>query len=125
MTTNDLLQALARLRVDTGSLACLGCGHEHNCSTHGCAILRAAADLIKRLTAENAKAEAERDALLPYAKEYGCETCKNEKACFVQTREGVTVSCVKCPVPDTCPCSQCKDCGKWEWRGLPEASEVE
>ena len=125
MTTNDLLEALARLRVETGSLACLGCGHEHNCSTHGCAILRAAADLIKRLTAENAKAEAERNALLPYAKEYGCETCKNEKACFVQTREGVTVSCVKCPVPDTCPCSQCKDCGKWEWRGLPEASEVE
>lgn len=125
MTTNDLLEALARLRVETGSLACLGCGREHNCSTHGCAILRAAADLIERLTAENAKAEAERDALLPYAKEYGCETCKNEKACFVQTREGVTVSCVKCPVPDTCPCSQCKDCGKWDWRGLPEAPEVE
>ena len=125
MTTNDLLEALARLRVETGSLACLGCGREHNCSTHGCAILRAAADLIERLTAENAKAEAERNALLPYAKEYGCETCKNEKACFVQTREGVTVSCVKCPVPDTCPCSQCKDCGKWEWRGLPEAPEVE
>lgn len=123
MTTNDLLEALARLRVETGSLACLGCGHEHNCSTHGCAILRAAADLIERLTAENAKAEAERDALLPYAKEYGCETCKNEKACFVQTREGVTVSCVKCPVPDTCPCSQCKDCDNWEWRGLPEAPE--
>ena len=123
MTTNDLLEALARLRVETGSLACLGCGREHNCSTHGCAILRAAADLIERLTAENAKAEAERNALLPYAKEYGCETCKNEKACFVQTREGVTVSCVKCPVPDTCPCSQCKDCGKWDWRGLPEAPE--
>ena len=146
MTTNDLLEALARLRVETGSLACLGCGREHNCSTKGCRILREAADLIRQLTAENAglckeiewkdmvialaqreqaKAEAERDALLPYAKEYGCETCKNEKACFVQTREGVTVSCVKCPVPDTCPCSQCKDCGKWDWRGLPEAPEVE
>ena len=123
MTTNDLLEALARLRVETGSLACLGCGHEHNCSTKGCRILREAADLIRQLTAENAKAEAERDALLPYAKEYGCETCKNEKACFVQTREGVTVSCVKCPVPDTCPCSQCKDCDNWEWRGLPEAPE--
>ena len=144
MTTNDLLEALARLRVETGSLACLGCGHEHNCSTKGCRILREAADLIRQLTAENAglckeiewkdmvialaqreqaKAEAERDALLPYAKEYGCETCKNEKACFVQTREGVTVSCVKCPAPDTCPCSQCKDCGNWEWRGLPEAPE--
>lgn len=144
MTTNDLLEALARLRVETGSLACLGCGHEHNCSTKGCRILREAADLIRQLTAESAdlgkeiewkdmvialaqreqaKAEAERDALLPYAKEYGCETCKNEKACFVQTREGVTVSCVECPVPDTCPCSQCKDCGKWEWRGLPAAPE--
>lgn len=146
MTTDDLLQALARLRVETGSLACLGCGREHNCSTKGCRILREAADLIRQLSDENtelreevnlrgnavrtakrkrAKAEAERDALLPFAKEYGCETCKNEKACFVQTREGVTVSCVKCPVPDTCPCSQCKDCGKWEWRGLPGATEEE
>lgn len=43
MTTMDFgatLNALRRLRVETGSLACLGCGHEHNCSTHGCAILR-------------------------------------------------------------------------------------
>lgn len=72
---------------------------------------------------KQAEAEAERDALLPYAKEYGCETCKNEKACFVQTREGVTVSCVECPVPDTCPCSQCKGCCNWEWRGLPAAPE--
>ena len=61
MTTNDLLQALARLRVETGSLACLGCGREHNCSTKGCRILREAADLIRQLTAENAKAEAKRD----------------------------------------------------------------
>lgn len=61
MTTNDLLEALAHLRVETGSLACLGCGLEHNCSTHGCAILRAAADLIERLSAEKAKAEAKRE----------------------------------------------------------------
>ena len=43
LTTMDYLetmQALKRLRVETGSLACLGCGHEHNCSTQGCAILR-------------------------------------------------------------------------------------
>ena len=84
MTTNDLLQALVRLRVETGSIACLGCGREHNCSTKGCRILREAADLIRQLTAENAglckeiewkdmvialaqrkqeEAEAERDAL--------------------------------------------------------------
>ena len=43
LTTMDYqktVQALKRLRVETGSLACFGCGHEHNCSTQGCAILR-------------------------------------------------------------------------------------
>lgn len=43
LTTMDYqktMQALKRLRVETGSLACLGCGYEHSCSTHGCAILR-------------------------------------------------------------------------------------
>lgn len=54
MTGKELVQALRRLRVETGSLACFGCGREHNCGTHGCAILRKAADLIERLTAENA-----------------------------------------------------------------------
>lgn len=46
LTTMDYqktVQALKRLRVETGSLACFGCGHEHNCSTQGCAILRNAA----------------------------------------------------------------------------------
>ena len=43
LTTMDYqktMQALKRLRVETGSLACLGCGYEHSCATHGCAILR-------------------------------------------------------------------------------------
>ena len=47
MTTMDssaTLAALRRLRVETGSLVCFGCGHEHNCSTHGCAILRNAVE---------------------------------------------------------------------------------
>lgn len=37
------LSALRRLKVQTGSLACLGCGMEHNCSTQGCVIIRDAA----------------------------------------------------------------------------------
>ena len=49
MERAELLAALGRLRVETGSLACLGCGHEHNCGTHGCAILRAAAETIAAL----------------------------------------------------------------------------
>ena len=47
MTTMDFsatLAALRRLRVETGSFVCFGCGHEHNYSTHGCAILRNAVE---------------------------------------------------------------------------------
>ena len=46
MNDKELLRALERLKVETGSLACLGCGHEHNCGVHGCAILRAARERI-------------------------------------------------------------------------------
>lgn len=48
MRRDGLLKALARLSVETGSLACLGCGHEHNCAIHGCAILRAAKEALIR-----------------------------------------------------------------------------
>ena len=49
-STKDLLRALRRLKVETGSLACFGCGREHNCGIHGCAILRDAIALIEELT---------------------------------------------------------------------------
>ena len=42
----ELIQALNRLKVQTGSLACLGCGYEHNCSTKGCRILREAVEQL-------------------------------------------------------------------------------
>ena len=123
MTTNDLLEALARLRVETGSLACLGCGHEHNCSTHGCAILRAAADLIERLTAENAKAEAERDALIEQIKaRRSCLECKHFDYC--EFDDATVIDCMSC-VTKNCPCYQCGNSSRWEWRGLPEATEEE
>lgn len=54
MRDEDLLAALRRLKVQTGSLACLGCGYEHNCDVHGCAILRKAiAWLEQTLTTED------------------------------------------------------------------------
>lgn len=46
MRDHELINALRRLKVETGSLACLGCEHEHNCGVHGCAIMREAADQI-------------------------------------------------------------------------------
>lgn len=47
MTTMDYtttMRAMRTLKVKTGSLVCLGCGWEHNCSTQGCAILRNAVE---------------------------------------------------------------------------------
>ena len=46
MTKVELIQALQRV-VKSDGLACLGCGHEHNCSTRGCAIVRAAVEVKK------------------------------------------------------------------------------
>ena len=142
MTTNDLLQALVRLRVEAGSLACLGCGREHNCSTKGCRILREAADLIRQLTAENAglckeiewkdmvislaqkeqaKAEAERDALIEQIKErHDCLDCKHNDFCDFDSY--TVLDCMNC-VQEGCPCAGCFDSSRWEWRGLPEAPE--
>lgn len=50
MKTEEILAALRRLKVETGSLACMGCGREHDCGVHGCRIVREAAELIEKLT---------------------------------------------------------------------------
>ena len=50
MRTEEILTALRRLKVETGSLACMGCGREHDCGVHGCQIAREAAELIEKLT---------------------------------------------------------------------------
>ena len=46
MKDKDLVSAIRRLKVETGSLACMGCGHEHNRGVSGCAVMREAADRI-------------------------------------------------------------------------------
>jgi hypothetical protein len=53
MTNEEIVKALRRLRVETGSLSCLGCGYEHSCNVHGCQILREAAAQLEHFTAEN------------------------------------------------------------------------
>ena len=61
MTTMDYtttLHALRKLKVQTGSLACLGGGHEHNCSTHGCAILRNAVEHMEAALSNHDHMEA-------------------------------------------------------------------
>ena len=46
MRDQELVNAIRRLKVETGSLACMGCGPEHNCGVSGCAVMREAADRI-------------------------------------------------------------------------------
>lgn len=95
---------------------CLKCGYFRK--WFGCDVDRLstdAADLIERLTAENAKADAEREAALAdLADARSCKTCKY--AC--DTRD-----CSSCK-SKTCKCRECHiDKNAWEWRGLPEAPE--
>lgn len=53
MTDKELIASLKRLKVQTGSLACLGSGREHNCGIHGCAILREAIAFVEKKLAED------------------------------------------------------------------------
>lgn len=46
MSDKKLIQALRRLSVENRPLCCMGCGHEHNCSIHGCAVIREAMERI-------------------------------------------------------------------------------
>ena len=53
MNYEEIVKWLRSNKVETGSLLCLGCGHEHNCGIHGCAVMRAAADAMENLMTEN------------------------------------------------------------------------
>lgn len=37
---------IRRLKAETGSLVCLGCGEEHNCGIHGCARITKALEVL-------------------------------------------------------------------------------
>lgn len=52
MSDRKLIAALRRLKVETGSLVCVGCGYEHNCGIHGCAILRKTIAWLEETLAE-------------------------------------------------------------------------
>lgn len=54
MTNEEIVKWLRSNEVETGILLCFGCGYEHHCSVHGCAVMRAAADAMENLQTENA-----------------------------------------------------------------------
>ena len=100
MTTDELTKALTRMESETGSLAdslcCLGCGHEHNCGVHGCAVIREAIKTAKLYQAAYKVLERQRD----------CDTCLYNKPCGM----------------DDLRCTVCTKGQKWRWdRGGIEA----
>ena len=52
----ELAKALRAMKVETGSLVCLGCRYENNCGIKGCAILVQAASAIDSLQKEVGRA---------------------------------------------------------------------
>lgn len=92
MTDKELIASLRRLKVQTGSLACMGCGRENNCGVHGCAILRETiafvekklagqvaapdtkGDLLRRMTDRELAEELFNFRFDGYAKAQGAET---------------------------------------------------
>lgn len=117
MTTKEIVQALRRCQFGAPCARCPAVSYK-NCmdEMHKCA-----ADLIERLTAENAKAEAERDALIEQIKErHDCMDCKHNDFCEFDS--DTVFDCMNC-VQEECPCAGCCDSSRWEWRGLPEAPE--
>ena len=63
MKDKDLVNAIRRLKVETRSLACIGCGHGHNCGVSGCAIMREAADRIANQSTHIAALQLELEKL--------------------------------------------------------------
>ena len=76
MDYEKTLEELKHMKVETGSFVCLGCGHEHNCSIRGCAILRDAAECIeelKRVLRESEEARADLGKRLAAAEKMNAE----------------------------------------------------
>ena len=139
--------------METGSLSCLGCGHEHSCNVHGCQILREAAAQLEHFIAENralrsalasrpakrAQKQA-RDASVTFlremAKELNAQRAEAEaerdaaladladaRSCKTCKYACDTRDCSSCK-SKTCKCRECHlDKNAWEWRGLPDAPE--
>ena len=138
MTNEEIVQALRSCQFGEPCDRC-PVVRDQNCVDvmHKCA-----ADLIERLTAENAalrkeiewkdmvialaqrkqvEAEAERDALIEQIKErHDCLDCKHNDFCKFDG--AIFFDCMNC-VTKNCTCAGCFDSSRWEWRVLPEEPE--
>lgn len=109
MTKDEIVRNLRRLKVQTGSLACLGCGQEHNCGIHGCAILLAAIQepeqqkgLLDAMEKAAKHYKEQRNAAVKQLRRIAdCDTCRHNQPCGV----------------DGPKCVACTGGQAWEWDG--------
>lgn len=138
MTEKKIVQTLRRCQFGAPCARCQTVS-DQNCVS---VMQKCAADLIERMTADvadlrkeiewkdmviaiaqrtQANAEAERDALLEQIKaRRSCLDCKHFDYC--EFDDATVIDCMSC-VTKNCPCHQCSNSSRWEWRGLPEAPE--
>ena len=129
--TEDMMRQLRILEIERRPEACLGCGHEHSCSVHGCAVINDAATELADKDAEIAslKSENERIRQNSVSKEAYQMMCEERDAAvndlsLTNTRKFNN------------PCEICKHngekcepvdlqsvCYKWEWRGVQKGKE--
>lgn len=78
MTDVELVRALKNMSIETGGIICLGCGHEHDCGVHGCAVLRKAAKRILQAEGKSAEWISAEEKLPPEGEEVlVCTKSKN------------------------------------------------
>lgn len=87
MINKELVGALRMLKVQTGSIACFGCGREHNCGIRGCVIIREAADVIGNAIPPEvfAKTAKERDEAVCRVRELEAEVERLNRENFEQS----------------------------------------
>ena len=123
--TEDMMRQLRILEIERRPEACLGCGHEHSCSVHGCAVINDAATELADKDAEIAalKAENERIRQNSVSQEAYQMMCEERDAAvndlsLTNTRK-FNIPCEICKHNgEKCePVDLQSVCCKWEWRG--------
>ena len=103
------------------ALRCCANGESEDCPFAGqgvCGCPGMSADLIERLTAENA-------ALKKEIRKAGCMFCARFGDCPEGFKPTGQEDCDNCAKKPDCACMKCSGIGSstdnWEWRGAPEA----
>lgn len=106
----ELAKALQRIKT-LDELRCFGCGYEHNCSLHGCVIIREAANVIEKLG------------------EHICDCDINCGTCFnLNNYSECLYACnsIECYMDDTrqdCYCRGCVDHSKWQFYAFKQETK--